>query len=142
MSLNRVIHRTKPRPTAVGPITFSAGIDQARKALRQLGIAEPEGFHHPIEKILDQHVSALDQLEGDLLGALKLEIQRDRPFLRVEHQEGVARAAGRKIRSTENITGPWRLDLDHVGAEIGELHGAIWGGINLAEIDHADAIER
>ena len=35
-----------------------------------------------------------------------------------------------------------RLDLDHVGAEVGEQHGAVGAGQHLGEVDHPQPAQR
>jgi hypothetical protein len=34
-----------------------------------------------------------------------------------------------------------RLDLDHVGAEVGQQHAGEWAGHDLADVENADAFE-
>ena len=123
-------HQVVARAGGIGPGLAEAGdraIDQARAFLAQAGIVEAE-FGEPANlEILDQHVRARRQLANDAPPVLALEIDLDRAFAAIGGVEigGTEMAAvlaldeGR-APAPRVVTGAFALDLDHVGAEIGE----------------------
>ncbi len=123
-------HEVVARARGVGPGLAEAGdgaVDQARVVLGQALVVEAE-FGEPADlEILDQHVGASRELADDAASILALEIQLDRALAAVGGVEigspemaavgrlhkGGAPAAGVVARALA-------LDLDDVGAEIGE----------------------
>jgi hypothetical protein len=110
------------RPVAVGPVLAEAGDareDDARVDLGERLVVDAEAELHIRAIVLHQHVGGLHQpLEYRARGR-ELEIQGHRALVAVQvlHVGAVARAAHALVR----IDPRRRFDLDHVGAEVGEL---------------------
>jgi hypothetical protein len=54
----------------------------------------------------------------------------------------LTKLAARVAGGAGEIAAPRRLDLDHVGALIGENHGAVRAGNDGAQVEDADAVQR
>src|SRR4029077_21211883 len=52
------------------------------------------------------------------------------------------RADERRTPTAGLIACPVALDLDDIGAEVAEKHGAVWAGESLGELNNADGMER
>ncbi len=140
--LDRIVHRAELRVAAVRAVALARRINQPRKTIRNLIVAEAERLHHAVEIILDQHVGVLEQLQHDFLPARLLQIDRDRALVGIEHQERVSGAARRQLRPAQHFARDWRLDLDNIRAHRGQLQRAIRRRVNLSEVDHANVIQR
>jgi len=90
--------------------------------------------------VLDHDVGRLHQLAQDRPPRLLFEVERDRALVAVQVLEvgAVARSAHVFVR----VHAGRRLDLDHVGAEVGELLDAGRAGAHACEIDDPEARER
>ena len=90
-------------------------------------------------KVLDEHVGRGDEPQQRILGGGVAQVEHERALvarvgLPVQREAGVAPVAQRIARR--------RLDLDHVGAEVGELQRQHVAGDQARQIEHADAVER
>ena len=111
---------SKPGAVAIRPAlpeTGDAGVDQARvDRLQRLVVDAEAGFHvGPI--VLDHDIRLAHQLAEDLDPFRRFQIQRQTALVAVQVLEigTVARTAEPFARTGR------RLDLDHLGAPIGEL---------------------
>ena len=124
-------------------------VDQPRVLRRQALVVEAV-LGEPAElEILDHHVGARRELLDDALAVRRLEVDRDRALAAVAGEivgraetaavlvlhEGRAPAAGVVARAGA-------LDLDHVGAEIGERLAGPGTGEDAGKLEHANARER
>ena len=76
-----------------------------------------------------------------------LEVEHDRALVAVHRREVLAERASVSRTATaaaiaEAVAAVGRLDLDHVGAHVGQQHPAERAGGDLAELDDLDALER
>ena len=113
--------------------------DEARIAPVQDTRAEPHLLQRAGAEILDQDVGGRDQRQQRVLGRGVAEVQHDgalvaRIGLPMQFLAAVAPVAQRVARR--------RLDLDDVGAEIGELKRQHVAGDEPRQIEHAHAGER
>jgi hypothetical protein len=97
----------------------------------EFGGIEPQPRHHVGAEVLDHHVGAGDEPARDVEVGGLLEVEHEGTLAAVPH--GVGR--GVPARATG------RIDADHVGAVVGELHGGERPGDVLAEVDDAQALE-
>ena len=109
-------------------------------------MAEAEPLHHAGPEILQHDVGreAQGARRREICGVLQVE--DDRALVAIDRSEvlGVARRlrGGRRAGERRPLAHPvalGRLDLDHVGAQVGEQHPAERAGGDLAELDDADA---
>jgi len=132
-------------PRAVGArlaVARGGDIDEPGVDGRHALPVEAEARHHARAEVLDEDVGALDQAPGDRLALGALEIEREAPLVAVRGEEEDAHAV-----LVEVASGPValpepaarRLDLDHVGAEVGEELDAGRPEEELGEAEDAGA---
>ena len=133
-------------PIGIGAGAPEAGnlaIDQPRVGLLQPVVAEAEALHGAAAVVLDHHVGGLEKPAHHLLAALGLQIDGDAALVAVHHHEGRRFALDIDGGEAAGIvaTGD-SLDLDHLGAEIGQQHARGRPGHDVGELDDGDAPER
>ena len=82
-----------------------------------------------VRRIDDEHVGPVDELEQDLLCAGRLEIERNAALVAVGEVPliGILRLRlDRRLMPVSPRIAVRRLDLDDVGAEVGQDHGGAW----------------
>jgi hypothetical protein len=106
-------------------------------------VAHPEPVRSPDLEVLDHGVGPGAQLERQRAPLLTPEVESARALAAV-HRQVVGRfAAGeRGAPRARLVAALGTLDLDHVGAQIGQQHRAIGARQDAREIDHADPEER
>ena len=139
-----------PRAVAVGPVLAVAGdraVDEPGVLLAQALVADAEPVHHAGAEALEQHVGLAHEPQQHLAPGLGLEVDADRALVAVEREE--ERRAGARLgalvarrRPAHVVAQPRVLDLEHVGAEVGQQPGAEAAGQQPREVEHADAVER
>ncbi len=103
-------------------------------------VAEPEPLRHAGQEVLDDHVGAARELEGQPGAVGLLEIDRDAPLVAVDRRERGAHLAVAAQRAQVVATaGP--LQLDHVGAQVAQEGRAVGPGDDAGEIEDPDALE-
>ena len=113
-------------------------VDEPGMFRRERLVVEAEAFQQPRPEVLDQHVGGADQApcRALALGCRGVD----------DHAALVAAVGGEEARSDAlEEAGPValrRLDLDHVGAKIGEDHPARRSHHHLGEFDDADTRQR
>ena len=130
-------------PVAVGPVLAPAGDahdHQARVALVQLGRREAHLFERAGAEILDQHLGGRDQVEQQLAAARRAQAQRD--ALLVAGVELPVDADPVRLPGAQRVALAGILDLDDLGAEIGELRRDRVAGDEPRHVDDPDAVER
>ncbi len=103
-------------------------------------VAQPELGRHPGQEVLHHDVRPLGQLEGDLGALGPLKVEGDAPLVPVDGGERRAHA----VLAAENaqvVAERRPLDLDDVGAEVGEEGGAVRSRDHPREVEDADAFE-
>jgi hypothetical protein len=125
------------------PVGCDRGHDQSRVARGELGVAEPEGLELPGRTILDEDVGVRHQLFEEPPSRRGLQVQGDGPLARVQIEEERAAFAIRNVvreraAIARRITLVWSLQLDDVGAEVGEQLRAEGGGHHPAELDDGE----
>ena len=126
---------------AVGAVLAEArdrGEDDARIDLRERFVVDPQPVLDVGPEVLDDHVGLLDQSQQQRVSRVGLQVDRDRALVAVQvlHVGAVARAAD-QVRA-QPLRG---FDLDHVGAEVGELLHAGGAGADLRQVQHAKVRE-
>src|SRR5690606_37583601 len=87
-------------------------------------------------KVLDHDIGRGDHALEDVETLRRLEIERHRPLVavQVEHVVALARTAHALVA----IDTGRRLDLDHVGTEIGENPAAVRTGAHAGQVENAN----
>ncbi|MNE29744.1 hypothetical protein D3C80_1232350 [compost metagenome] len=112
-------------------------IDQARVDRRQLGIAHPQALGDARAEAFDQHIGGRNQLVHDAQVLWRTQVQRQRTLAAVGHQEHSGKLLAGHAAS--RVTALGRLDLDHFGAQVGEVLRAQGAGQQLGQVQHAYA---
>src|SRR5215207_3168604 len=144
----QVVH-VVARAVAVRAVLAVAGdraVDERRVRLAKYLVADAQVVEHTRPEALDQGVGGLDQLEQRLSAALLLQVDPDRALVAVERQverragpeRGVLLGSVVRRRPADVVALAGVLDLDHVGAEIGEQQGAEPAGQKAGEIEDLD----
>src|SRR5215510_7225713 len=126
-----------------GAEALDRGHDHARIGLVDVLPGQPHAVERAGREILHQHVAVLDQPIEDLLALGMLGVDGDRTLVAVEHGEIEAVGAFDVAQlATRDIAHAGPLDLDHVGAHIGEQLRAGRARLHVGEIEDAHAVER
>ena len=123
------------------PVAVDAADHEVWVQLPKARLAESHASEHTGTVVLDQYVGALDEPRQDGLAFLGVQVQRDRPLVPVELREVPRQALDEDALPTDGIPVPRRLDLDDLGAHVGEQHAAEGPGKDAGEVDDADARE-
>ena len=105
------------------------GVDESWVDLGECVVADTESVHDARAERLDEHVGAADEVAEDVAALVGLEVARHRSLAPVEGQVR-ARLTGRRVwRHPADVVALARLlDLDDVGAEVGEHEGGVAPG--------------
>jgi hypothetical protein len=124
--------------------------DQARVVLAQGGGVQAEPGEQAGPVVLDEHVGLGAQRAQPVGTRGVLEVQPHRPLAAVGGEE-VRRLGGRPLRGAVGrlderqpaaaVVAGGRLDLQHVGADVGEHHRGVGPGERAAQVDDPDACE-
>ena len=127
---------------AVGAEAGNPAVHQSRKFRAQHVVADAPFVERARLEILDQDVGALQQLHQHGAPAFGGEVEPDRTLVAVDADE-IGRVFAVERRSpVAHLVAGGRLDLDHVGAVIGENLRAIGSAEHPREIDHAQSGHR
>ena len=126
-----------------GAEALDRGDDHARVVLVDVVPGQAHAVERAGGEVLDQHVAGLDQPVEDIHALGMLGIDGDRPLAAVEHGEIEAVGIGHVAQlAARDIAGARTLDLDHVGAHIGEQLGAGRSRLHVGEVENAKTVER
>ncbi len=133
----------EPRPFGVRAVLAEAG-DAGEHDPRidrpEVVVADPEPLLDVGPEVLDHDVRALDHPQQDLAPGLRLEVEGQAALVAVQVLE-----VGAGARAAQRMAvRPWvgHLDLDHVGAPVGQLAHAGGAGAHPGEVEHGEARER
>jgi hypothetical protein len=106
-------------------------------------ILHPGRAHRSRAKIFDQHVGAFREAPKECDAFRRFEINRDAFFVPVDTEKIGTLAAGKWRTPTASVVADTGLfDLDDLGAQVAEKHGAIGTGQDTGEIENSDAMKR
>ncbi|GBD13995.1 hypothetical protein HRbin24_02044 [bacterium HR24] len=129
----------------VDPVAADVAIDQARVEDGELFVGEAEVLQGTGAQVGDEHVGTLDELPGDLPAFFRLQVQGHAalaPVVLLEGRvEGGRHAQGAGEEATERVAVGW-LQLDDVGAPVGQDGGAGRPRHPERQLDHLDAFQR
>jgi hypothetical protein len=123
--------------------------DQAGVLRREALVVEPELGEPADLEVLDQHIRARGELAHGAAAVLALEIELDRALATVRRMviggtevAAVGALNERRSPSPRVVAGALALDLDHVGAEVGQHLSGPRPGEDAGELEHAKTGER
>ena len=123
---------------AIGPRETEsrhANADDVRLEPAKVFVREPEVRHDARAEIVDDDVRDRREPPRELEAARAIDVEHDAPLAAHERSREPAAAVA-------EIHGVASLDLDHVGAEVGEDAGGDRPGDHPREVEDADACER
>ncbi len=131
--------------TAVLPEAADRDQNDVVLARAQLFPADAPAVERAGTEVLDHEVGAAAQVEKDLAAPWRVEIEREAALVTVERRlherERRLRAGQERRRAARDLSGRV-LDLDHVGAVIGEDAASHRARPRGGELDHTHARER
>lgn len=136
-------------PLAVGAGLAEGGDGdhhQVRVHGRQGVVGEAALAHEAGVVVLDEHVGAPEQPEEDVPPLGAVDVEGHPALVGVQEREqaaslGVRLVAGERTPVPGPVAGPGALDLDHVGAEVGEELGAVGSGDEVPELNDPDVVQ-
>lgn len=125
-----------------GSETADGRVDHARIGGTDAVVAEPEPVHAAGPEVLDDDVGAAGQFAGGGHVVGLAQVERDRALAPVDAEEvGGLVVSHRRPPGAGVVTGP-ALDLDHVGAQVGQEHGGVGAGQDAGEVRDQEAGQR
>ncbi len=126
---------------ALGPVPGDVDGDQPRVPRAQRGRVEPEPRGGALGEVLDEDVGPVQQPVQDLPAARVLQVERDGLLAAVGPDEMRGQSLRGGVVGTREVAAVGPLDLDHPGAEVGELAGGEGGRDGLFDGDDGDAVQ-
>ena len=134
-----------------GPVPVRSVLAEARDgAVDDAGIpcggrlvaeAEPGEGADPV--VLEHDVAPLHEAEEELLALRVLQVDLDPLLVPVQAHEVRGLAAGqRRAPGAGDVAGVLGLELDDLGAEVGQHGGAERAGQGMAQVEHLHVLER
>ena len=129
-------------PGAGGAESLEADHDDVRLHRLELLVAQAQTVHDPDAEVLHHHVTLGDDAARHLPALFRLEVGGHRQLVAVVVGEGQRRLHVLVALADAPGVGPGSgLDLDHLGAEVGKLHGAVRAGDHVREVGDANAFQ-
>jgi hypothetical protein len=139
-------HRREPGPPRERPGLAVAGHAREHDPGVGLGehvVAEVPPLERARAQVLDHHVRLADEVEHQLLAARLAQVERDAPLAARLHRPEQLASAVLTVPPAAQLVGlVGRLDLDHVGAEVGHQPPCERTGDQRADLEHAHPVER
>ncbi len=127
----------------VGGKAVGADIDDVRLDLADRLVAQPQALDGLRPERMDESIGAFDHFQESRARRRVLEVEAERALVAIHIEIGRAHA-GRLARLADmaHRVALRRLDLDDVGALVGQQHGAVGPEDDVGEVDDPDAFER
>src|SRR6202171_207950 len=134
---------SRPASSESGLAAAGGGdVHQAGVEGREAHVVELEVSHRAGPQVLDHDVRVTDELAEKLLSLGRLEVDRYRSLVPIEPDERRRFAIQKGSRVARAVAADGVLDLDHVGAEVGQLHRAKGAGHVDPDLHNPDAGQR
>ncbi len=140
---HRLAQRIKARTLAIGAVLAEGGHraqNDVGLELAQPVIAKAHLVHDPRAEILQYDVGGLDKLGEYFLAARMAHVEAQALLTAVVDREIDALAAHQRRRLTGFLAAQF-LDLDDLGAEVGEDHAAARTGLIPRQFEHPDPVK-
>src|SRR5579862_8295561 len=146
--LPKVIKRRLATIRPFGTVARRARINNPRVDRCEIHIAEPEPMRDALAKILHEDVAVRGESMDNLARLRRFQIQRDTFLVLVVRLEIIVapalhrRAAGHRRDSAAGIAPLALLDLDHLGAQVGEHLLGDWPLLPYRPVDNSNSVKR
>jgi hypothetical protein len=138
-------HRGVPGSRGVGtglPVSRHPHQDEAAVAGAQRIVVQPPALQRAGAEILDDDVAALDQLQEQVPPARRPDVEGEAFLVARVHRPEEPVSVEFGLSPGAQRVGPARqLDLDHLGAHVGQQPRAVGAGDQGAQFEHSDAFE-
>src|SRR5271155_3474438 len=121
-------------PRAPLAVAADRNVDHRRIARRNRRITKAEGFEHPGTEVLDNDIGSVTKLQCEIAGLRDVQVDADVALASVLLGVIAADVATAGERQPGEVAAGW-FDLDHLGAEIQQMFGAVRPREHPAEID-------
>ncbi len=141
---HRLAERVEGGALAIGAVLAEAGDrgqDDVRLQLAQPVVAEPHLRHRPGTEVFEHDIGARHQRGEDLLAARGPQVEAEALLAAVVDREIDALAAHQRLRLARLLAAQL-LDLDDLGAEVGEDHAAARAGLVPRQLEDPNAVQR
>ena len=118
------------------------GVDDAGVVGADAVVVEPEPRQAPRLEVLDEDVGPPGELAGRRPVVVVLEVQRHRALVAVDPEVVRRDAVAHRRAPRPGVVAAGRLDLDHLGAEVGEEHRRVGAGEDPGEVGDEEPGER
>ena len=116
-------------------------VDEARVLGGERVVVEAPRRHHAGPEVLDEHVDGAGEAPHEVAPGRLRQVDGDQPLAEVElHEPGRARDLA--VATGAGLVAAGRLELDDVGAELGEHPRAVRPGDDPGEVEDPDAGQR
>ena len=133
--------RPPSRHHAVLPVAGDRAVDELRVAGAHRGVAEAEPIEHTRPEVLEHDVGGGRETGDDVAAAVEAQVDGDASLPAVLLGEVHREPADPRLRRAGEVT-LGRLDLDHVGAEVGQRLAARRARQHPRQVEDANAVER
>ena len=122
------------------------GDDQLREAILEARVVQPQPLRLGRRQVLDEDVCLREQIQQQLAALVRLDVEAEAELVGVEvHEREAALAVLEVARVGRDRAGRVTLgvlDLDHLGAEVGEQLAGVGRGEEAAVLDDRDAFQQ
>ncbi|MNS98248.1 hypothetical protein D3C86_1505670 [compost metagenome] len=117
-------------------------IDHARIQVLDMFPVESGAGQHARTEVLDQHIALLNQVFQQCLAFRRFHIERQATLVAVQHGEVQAVSVGHVTQlAARDVTASGQFDLDHVGAHPGHQLRSRGAGLNVRQVQDANAVQ-
>ena len=117
-------------------------VDQPRKALLEHVVADAPALHGAGLEVLDQHISAVEQLQQHRAPFRLAKIEPHRALVAVDADKVGSVVTNERRAPVANLVALWRLELDDIGAVIPEQLRGEWATQHARQVDDLDPGQR
>ena len=116
------------------------GIDEPRINPAQGRVIDPEAGFHVGAEVLDEHIGLGREAAKGCSSLGRFEVERNAAFVAMQVLE--IRAVARTTQTFRRFQVFGELDLDDIGAPIGQLAHGSRAGAHAGQIENGEALER
>src|SRR5256712_3926162 len=117
-------------------------VHEARVRLAERRVPDPHPLRGPGSEVLDDDVGPLHEREVGPAREVVAQVERDALLAAVVGGKLGSLPALALAPAAERVAGPRRLDLDHLGTEVGEEHRGVRSADEARDLENTHAIER